>query len=125
MSEEWQKVEPSQMPIWDEETQKEIQGIYKEKKTEVGPNKSKMYVIEQPNGDNLALWGNTVLDSRFILITIGSKVKIVFNGIKTSPKTKRQYKDYDVFVKNVLDETQDNNTPPDFLAPDNVKEMEF
>jgi len=40
-----------------------------------------------------------VLKSKIALKDVGKRIKIVFNGLKLSPQTKRNYKDFTVYLK--------------------------
>lgn len=90
---------------WD--GKKPVQGVYTSKKTNVGPNKSNMYMLRTEDG-TVGVWGSTVIDSKFEQISMGSEVKVEFLGVETG-KTGKEYKDYKVQykpsedVKNVAD----------------------
>ncbi len=56
-----------------------IEGTLIQVQEEVGMNKSKLYSIETPKGV-VSVWGSAVLDSRMVLVQIGSKIRITFKG---------------------------------------------
>ena len=56
------------------------------------------YLIDTPDGD-VTIGTYDVLKSKIQVSDVGKWIKIVFKGNTTSPKTKRAYKDFDVFVK--------------------------
>lgn len=56
-----------------------IEGIYTLKKENVGANKSNLYYIEV-NGELKAVWGSTVLDDKMCYVSIGDKIKIIYQG---------------------------------------------
>ena len=73
-----------------------IEGRYIEKNSNVGPNKSNIYILED-GGKTIGAWGSTVIDGRMANVAIGKMVKIVYKGIQNSEKGGRKYKDFDVF----------------------------
>jgi hypothetical protein len=81
---EWKKVEMS--PSHDFEKEKELEGVVTGIQTDVGPNSSTLYEIEKRGGENIAVWGSTVLDSRMKNVKIGEEVKIVFTGLAKEAK---------------------------------------
>lgn len=71
-----------------------VQGIFTGVKTDVGINRSNVYVLKT-NDSEVSVWGSTVLDTKFQEISEGDEVKIEFLGLVkgTGPKP---YKDFDV-----------------------------
>ena len=57
------------------------------------------YKIDNLNGGTIAIGTYGVLKSKIGPADVGKFIKIVYTGNKTSPKTKRAYKDFDVFIK--------------------------
>lgn len=123
-NDEWTKVEPA--PSWngkDEdgnftlEPGDTIQGIYREKKEDIGTNKGNLYEIETDDGV-IGVWGSTVLNTRFKKLEKGKMVKIVYKG-EVESKTGRKYYDYDVYMKpapfNKVD-SEDNDVEPEDVA---------
>jgi len=56
------------------------------------------YVIDTPEGD-ITIGTYDVLHSKIHDVDVGKWIKIKFIGNSVSPKTKRTYKDFDVFIK--------------------------
>ena len=93
---EWTKVEMS--PSHDFEKEKAVEGVLTGIQTDVGPNASTLYDLEKKDGENTAVWGSTVLDSRMKNVKIGEEVKIVFTGLaKDSKKGQNPAKLYEVY----------------------------
>jgi len=93
----WKKVESSAGALlWDFTKNAELEGGFVRKETNVGPNNSNMYYFKTPT-EEVCCWGNTVLDSRLMDAEVGDRIKIVYKGMATSPKTGREYKDFEVF----------------------------
>lgn len=92
---EWEKVEVA--PTWDFKDDSEFVGTFVSAESEVGPNKSNLYTFRNENGEAIGVWGNTILDSRFKNLQVGDKVKVVYKGKETSPKTGREYHNFEVF----------------------------
>lgn len=85
---------------WDLEKQPILIGTYKNRKENVGINKSNVYIIDEDEKDEpTSVWGSTVLDTKFEEIPVGSRVKIEYLG-KVKGKAPQPYKDYKVlYVK--------------------------
>lgn len=86
---------------WDTDDHKILTGLLVEKRENVGPNNSKMYIIERAgtNGQRVAVWGNTLIDKRMSNKNIGQELGIVYKGKTKNPETGRQYHDYDFYFK--------------------------
>jgi len=95
MADKWEKVET--VPTWDFKEEAEFVGFFVSVETEVGPNKSNLYNFRTEENENIAVWGNTILDMRFKNLQLGDKVKVVFKGKELSPKTGREYNNFEVF----------------------------
>src|SRR4030043_2274036 len=69
--------------FWKPATKDEfVEGIYLNKETGVGPNKSNVYYIEKLEDKSLVqIWGSTILDMRMIPVTFGQQVKITYKGV--------------------------------------------
>lgn len=72
-------------------------GKYLRVETDVGDNNSNMYHFELENGKLGSVWGSSVIDIRMKNVRVGELVKIEFLGVEKSQKTKRDYKNFDVF----------------------------
>jgi hypothetical protein len=97
MTDDWTKVEMEGGETWDFETTKELMGVLTEKEEKVGPNESMMYKVQKTDGATIGVWGNTVLDARMKKINIGDEIKLVYLGKALSPKTGREYHNFDVY----------------------------
>lgn len=106
---QWKKIEQNQTPIWDFEENPLLEGALVDVKTEVGPNKSKLYVVKLlSNSENVSVWGSKVIDDRLATIEIGDFVKIEYTGKKKS-KNGAMYKNYDIYVFHNGDKKQEIN----------------
>lgn len=95
----WKIVAASNTPAHDwEKDGKEVTGVLLGKRSGVGPNKSMLYELELPDGSKKAVWGSAGLDGAFLAIAEGQEVKITYKGMKENPKTKRQFKNFEVAV---------------------------
>lgn len=92
---EWTKIEKG--VTWDFEKNATFVGLFLSKQENIGPNKSNLYDFEQPGGKIVSVWGSEILDTRIKNIKVGEEVMIKYVGQKTSEKTHRSYKDYEVF----------------------------
>jgi hypothetical protein len=80
-----------------------LEGLYINKESGVGPNKSNVYYIERlEDHDIIQLWGTTILDMRMIPVKIGQQVLITYKGLGVKGKGKQaphiwkvEYKDVD------------------------------
>lgn len=75
----YEEVEPQ---VWKPENEGDfVEGFLVDVKSDIGPNKSKLYTIEKPDNKFESVWGSKVLDERMSLISIGQKVRITYNGL--------------------------------------------
>jgi len=67
-----------------------IEGIYAQRKSNVGPNNSNLYVLEI-EGKLKSVWGSTVLDDLMVdpNIKIGDTLRITYDGENDKPKYKK------------------------------------
>jgi len=86
----WREVGGMTEAEWDRESV--ITGIFTERKENVGPNNSKLYVLDV-NGTKTAVWGSTVLDTKFESVGLNEEVEITPLGKKTG-KNGKEYSDY-------------------------------
>lgn len=100
-TDDWQEVESTIGDTWDYKVDKEVTGVLVEKRSEVGPNLSMMYTLEQPDHTQIGVWGSNVLDGKMKAVEIGEEVRIVYKGMAKSEKTKRSYHDFTVFHRPV------------------------
>ena len=98
----WKKIESSAgADVWDFNTQAELEGEFVKKEVGIGPNNSNMYhflVGGANEQEEVAVWGNIVLDSRLAEVQHGDNIKIVYLG-KAKSKRGNEYKNFDVFVE--------------------------
>jgi len=73
-----------------------VEGRYVEKQSNIGPNKSNIYILETSSGEKVGMWGSTVIDGRMEKIAVGKMVAIEYAGEEASPKTGRTYKAFKV-----------------------------
>jgi hypothetical protein len=73
-----------------------IEGRYVAKKTNVGINKSNIYVLETNEGQKVGVWGGTVLDNKFQSIAIGKMVAIEYVGDRQGKSGGKPYHDFKV-----------------------------
>jgi hypothetical protein len=83
--------------MWDESTGP-VTGTYVKKRSDVGPNGSMVYTLRYDTGEEVGVWGSSVIDTKFKEIPIGSLVQVMFLG-KATGKRGTQYKDYEVKYK--------------------------
>ena len=84
---------------WDFNENPELYGFFVGKKEDVGENHSNVYQVELDNGEITEFWGATALDSQMNNVKLGARIKIVFEGMKDSPKRKgKQFKAFSVYV---------------------------
>jgi hypothetical protein len=68
-----------------------VEGLYINKETEVGTNKSNIYYIERLSDNEVVqLWGTTILDQRMIPVKIGQQVLITYKGLGEKGKGGKQ-----------------------------------
>lgn len=117
---QWKEITADDSEVWDR--LQPIEGKLIAVRHDVGPNGSKMYTLQTKDGTK-AVWGSTVLDTKFEQIRQGSMVRIEPLGEVVSEKTKRKYQDFKVFCKppefeEVLDPDEQiptDDVPPEFL----------
>ncbi len=99
-TEHWKEITGSttgEKAMWDINSHNVIQGILKEVRHDIGQNNSSVYTLDTENG-MFDFWGSTVLDTRLKNVSIGQKVRIRYEGIKTNPNSGREYKDFKVWI---------------------------
>lgn len=74
-----------------------ITGYYKDKKEDVGQNKSNIYEIQLADGNLIGMWGSGLLDGKFDEIPQGCLVRITYLGIAQPKKVGgRAYQNFTV-----------------------------
>ncbi len=106
----WKKLEVNNS-AWNFEENKEMVGTFTSIEQNVGPNASNLYHFKQEDETEINIWGNTLLDNRLKHLEAGQKVKIIYLGLATSPKTGREYKDFEIYV----DEPDEGSTKEESL----------
>jgi hypothetical protein len=92
---EWQEAGSSTDEMWDK--LKPIEGLYVQKKENVGKNSSNIYVLEV--GDKkVGVWGSTVIDSKMEQVPLSVIVRFESLGEATS-KAGAKYNDFRVQFK--------------------------
>lgn len=103
---DWNKyktVDSSTQRMWPEKDQMLtegdfIEGRYVSKKENVGANNSTIYILDV-DGEQVGVWGTSVLDTKFAQIAVGKMVAIEYQGKKQSEKRKgSSYHDFKVGV---------------------------
>jgi len=93
---EWKEVNPN---IWTPEKEGDsIEGMFMGTEEKVGDNESTLYHLKNPETNEItSIWGSHVLDQRMKLVSLGSRIRIVFKEIVESKKKGRQVKIFQVF----------------------------
>jgi len=76
-----------------------VEGTLKEKRPGVGSNKSNVYFLVQDGGEEIGVWGSTVIDSAMRDVEIGTYVGIEFAGMKSPRGGGAAYKDFIIGVR--------------------------
>lgn len=100
-------------PPHDFEKNKVIQGVLVEKRNNVGPNQSKLFVVETKGGVKESIWGSAVLNN-IDTLPIGSMIRVTFLG-REKGKRGVYFKNYDI-------EVDDDAYIPDEDIPTDVPE---
>lgn len=74
-----------------------IEGFIVRVQENIGPNKSKLYSIETPEGVK-NVWGAILLDARMALTKVGDKVKITYKGLAEATQGKNPAKIFKVEI---------------------------
>jgi len=95
-----EEVNPGLPEVWTHEKKGDvIEGIYLNKKENVGKNKANMYILDV-DGKKMSVWGSTVLDNKMDEVPTGNKIWITFMGIDED----KGYKNYKVEQDNMEQE---------------------
>ena len=95
-----------------------IEGELLEIKSNVGPNKSNIYVLKTKEGDKVGVWGSTVIDGRLDGVKIGQSIAIEYLGV-TKGKTGKNYKDFKIGVGFLVSENP-QVTDTDQIDPEEI-----
>ena len=74
-----------------------IEGLLVRVQENVGPNNSRLYSLETPEGVK-NVWGATLLDSRMAFVKVGDKVRITYKGLAEAKFGKKPAKIFKVEV---------------------------
>lgn len=132
MAHKWKEVTlEDSSNIWDKEAP--LEGEFVKVEPDTGPNKSNLYTIKTEKGEEVKVWGSTVLDDKLLGVPMGTFVRIEYEG-KLKSKKGTEYHGYKVFLDEASkpDEskqtapTQDNEpTDEDLDKPVDLKEIPF
>jgi len=110
----WEKVGGGeQANAWKFKENKSTSGIYVEKRINLGPKQSTMYILEQPGGDLVGVWETTALKSKFENVKVGDEVRIEYLGMAKS-KMGNNYHNFELFKRtpvkgaSEVEETEDD-----------------
>lgn len=93
----WQKMGAGDEPIHDWQAEPDLIGVFIEKREHVGDNDSNIYILEKSNGDRVAFWGNTLIDTRLKNVVVGEEVGLEYLGKAKSEKTGRTYHNFEIY----------------------------
>ena len=95
-----------QAPAWNDPKVNEefkagavLHGFYIEKRVNVGPKNSTIYIVMKEDDEKVAVWGGTVLDGAFDNIKLGAEVKLEYKG-KEKSKNGNEFHAYEVSADN-------------------------
>lgn len=92
----FEKMEAS--PTWDYQENPTFAGVFISSQSDVGPNHSNLYSFKLKDDSIMAVWGNTILDTRFKNLQMGEEVIIYYLGKEKSEKVKgREYHNFEVY----------------------------
>lgn len=107
-------------PFWKpEEVNDEVRGSYVDMRQGVGQYNQTVYTIQKEDGSHITVSGNAGIDRAMVKIPLGSEVKIVYLGRETNPKTKREFKKFDIFSKQIKPSSMPTESS-DEVAPDDI-----
>lgn len=103
MSDEYKKVniDTGDATQWNPKKNDELEGLYVDKKSDVGENHSNIYTVQIEDGSYVSFWGSAMIDDNFDKIPMGAEVKLVYLGTQKNAKGNREYKKFDIFSKQV------------------------
>jgi len=129
MQKNWKRLGGDMNPTWEykEEYEKTkgnpevaIEGVFIEKKEDIGPNHSNVYTFEREDGSLIDVWGSGVLDTRFKNLKPGMEVRVVYLGKTKSEKTGRSYHNFDVFHNEEEDISGGSNEKTEEINTDDI-----
>jgi len=94
----WDEEKMDDTPVFDFQKNKILKGIFIQKKENVGPNGSNLYIFETiDSNERVAVWGNALLDSRLANCMPAEEVGIEYLGKAKSVKSDREYHNFKVY----------------------------
>ena len=103
MADDWKGWEEQKMedtPVYDFTKNRILKGLFIEKREQIGHNGSNMYIFENAdNNERVAIWGNTLLDTRLKNCVEGQEVGLEYLGLAKSEKTGWEYHNFKVFKR--------------------------
>lgn len=69
-----------------------VTGILLQIREHVGPNDSRLYILQPKGEPKIGVWGTTVLDSKMAHVEVGDLIQIVYKGLNKLKK----YHDFNV-----------------------------
>lgn len=98
----WKELQSQQQDFpkmwnWDEDGEK-VEGELVRVDEKVGKNESNVYTIRIEGGEEIGIWGTTVLDSRLKDLELGTKVQIIYKGKRKNPESGRTFKDFSISI---------------------------
>jgi len=83
----WKEVVPSDRHDWDAEPV--LEGKYVDLEEDVGPNNSRLYHIQTPDGGIKKIWGCVTLDARMKEVPLNSEVRIELKKVSVAENEKQ------------------------------------
>lgn len=85
---------------WDFNEKKVLEGEYVRREENIGVNESTIHIIkEKTTGEEVSVWGSTVLDARLNEVAFNEIVRITYKGLIDSVKRPgKQFHSYSVEV---------------------------
>lgn len=96
---DWKKVSGAKTDSWNPDVEKEIMGVYVEKKTGVGKYMKNLYILELADGTRKGVWGSAQVDRALSPLEIGMEVRIIFMGKVVNPTTGQPVKNFEFFIR--------------------------
>lgn len=96
---DWKKISGAKTDSWNPDVEKEIMGIYVEKKTGVGKYMKNLYILELADGTRKGVWGSAQVDRALNPLEIGMEVRIIFMGKVVNPTTGQPVKNFEFFIR--------------------------
>lgn len=116
-------VDITNSPFWKPEAVgDEIQGTYVDMRTGVGAYNQNAYTIQKEDGSLITASGNAGIDRAMTKVPLGAEVKIVYLGREVNPKTKREFKKFDIFSKQLkaAKSTPEESNSEETVSPDDI-----